>query len=561
MCSHTVLGSGGEKLMRRVRVAGLGLIVAVTLGICCPFSRASATDLYLAQAGVGTVDGSSCANPLPYTYFNGSSNWGSGSTQIGPGTTIHLCGTFSGSAGQSWLTAQGSGTAGNVITVRFESGASMQAPYHSNSGAIVLNGHDYFLIDGGTNGSIQNTLNGTPGAACIGGPCSVQAQSAFIVGLPASNIEVKNLALAGLYVHTKCEASSGCDRFPSNSAMVAIHLDGSSLLVHNNVIHDAAVVFYQGPQSASSNDDIEFYGNYLYNYGTGIIMGAGGTGHTMGSYYIHDNHFGDMDVWDTGTADSYHKEGLHMFGLGQVNSVYLYNNLFDGNEGSCCLTGWIFLEQGFGTTGSGYLWNNVIKSNLPDPNGQMIVQYGTGTKIYNNTILCAPGGDTGMALGGGANLAIENNVFDGCATYLGSPYSSWTYTTIDYNVYGFHQGGGNSWWTTSSGQSGSSLSAWKTACACDAHSVDSTSTELISSQLSSSGVPQSGFVGASAALNLLSQASGNLLSLQSDSSGGDTHVPSLRPISGAWTVGAYDIGSGNSGTAPAPPTALTALVN
>ena len=43
--------------------------------------------------------------------------WGGGSTQIGPGTTAHICGTITGSAGAVAFTFQGSGTSGNPVTL------------------------------------------------------------------------------------------------------------------------------------------------------------------------------------------------------------------------------------------------------------------------------------------------------------------------------------------------------------------------------------------------------------------------------------------------------------
>jgi hypothetical protein len=37
-----------------------------------------ATDVFVAQVGSGLVDGSSCANARPVSFFNGAANWGSG---------------------------------------------------------------------------------------------------------------------------------------------------------------------------------------------------------------------------------------------------------------------------------------------------------------------------------------------------------------------------------------------------------------------------------------------------------------------------------------------------
>ena len=67
--------------------------------ICCLFvsvvgSFAAAQNVYIAQVATGGADGSSCANAYAIGFFNSSGNWGTGPAQIGPGTTVHLCGTI-----------------------------------------------------------------------------------------------------------------------------------------------------------------------------------------------------------------------------------------------------------------------------------------------------------------------------------------------------------------------------------------------------------------------------------------------------------------------------------
>jgi hypothetical protein len=82
----------------RVRLQILGLLV---FGICLAAS-ASAKDIYLAQSAAGAATGADCADAQAASFFNSSGNWGSGAAQIGPGTTVHLCGTIAAS-----LTAKG----------------------------------------------------------------------------------------------------------------------------------------------------------------------------------------------------------------------------------------------------------------------------------------------------------------------------------------------------------------------------------------------------------------------------------------------------------------------
>ena len=117
---------------------------------------ASIGDIYVAQGAIGAADGSSCASAKATSFFNSASNWGASATQIGPGTVVHICGVITAAAGSTAFTFNGSGASGNVITLKFETGAVLQAPYFGpNGGAIEVNGKSYIVIDGGVNGTID----------------------------------------------------------------------------------------------------------------------------------------------------------------------------------------------------------------------------------------------------------------------------------------------------------------------------------------------------------------------------------------------------------------------
>src|SRR3990167_5448272 len=75
-------------------------------------SEAASSNIYLSQSAAGSGDGSSCANARAVSFFNSSGNWGTGATQIGPGTVVHLCGTIT-----TDLTFQGSGASGSPVVV------------------------------------------------------------------------------------------------------------------------------------------------------------------------------------------------------------------------------------------------------------------------------------------------------------------------------------------------------------------------------------------------------------------------------------------------------------
>src|SRR5271157_1591702 len=105
----------------RVRWLSMALFLTMILAgmvlACSTASAASAGNIYVAQSASGSANGSTCANAYAYTFFNNGGNWGSGSSQIGPGTTVHLCGTITGSAGATILTFLGNGSNGNPITL------------------------------------------------------------------------------------------------------------------------------------------------------------------------------------------------------------------------------------------------------------------------------------------------------------------------------------------------------------------------------------------------------------------------------------------------------------
>ena len=98
----------GHRLSMRKALGLIRLVSMILLfgGICF------ANDIYIGQNASGSGNGSSCANARAASFFNSGGNWGSGATQIGPGTVVHLCGNIT-----SGLTFQGDGTSGNPVIV------------------------------------------------------------------------------------------------------------------------------------------------------------------------------------------------------------------------------------------------------------------------------------------------------------------------------------------------------------------------------------------------------------------------------------------------------------
>jgi hypothetical protein len=95
-------------------------IVALLVS-CSGYRTALANDIYMAQSATGGANGADCNDAYDYDFFNAARNWGSGANEIGPGTTVHLCGTFTASSPNTTaLTFRGSGASSSPITVLFE---------------------------------------------------------------------------------------------------------------------------------------------------------------------------------------------------------------------------------------------------------------------------------------------------------------------------------------------------------------------------------------------------------------------------------------------------------
>jgi hypothetical protein len=518
------------------------LAALFVLALGCTAARAN--DIYIAQTAAGGNTGADCADAYAYPFFNTSGNWGTGANQIGPGTTVHLCGTFTDSTpGDTLLYFYGSGSSGSPITLYFESGASLTntAYWGSNTGGaidVAYNGaKSYIVIDGGTNGLIQNTGNGT------GLAYEHNSTGVYVSG---SNITVKNLTIANICVHLTGQDNNGCTTSGSFDQGISVN-GGTNNSVLNNAIHDTATGVYLQPPSGATGDLIS--GNTIYhaNWGIGVGVTSGiASGVTISGNTIYDSY-----VWDT-PGDTYHHNGIMVYdsATGGYSGTVINNNYIYGNLSQCspnsCATAMIFLDDNTGFISGTVGYNNVLINGPTSvgPGDAYITGNGgnsTGSsQWYNNTIYGA-GASVGF---GGSYATFENNVVAGVRQFVNGVSSS---VTIDYNAYMTYTPTGCTPWVwnngTCSGQS--TLAAWQAACSCDAHSTYNAATTI-----SAVGVPQSGSPVVQAGANLTSLG---ITALDSDKSG----VP--RPSAGPWGIGAYQSSGGT--VAPTPPAGLTTAVH
>jgi len=514
------------------------LVLGFLLTVLFSALPAVAKDFYIAAKQAGTGTGTGCSTAKAYTWFNTASTWGTGAAQIGPGTTVHLCGTFVGMPGQQLLVVGGNGTSTSPITIKFETNAILSAPYWSSQGAIYENGRSYIVIDGGTNGIIKNTANGT-------GRGNAQS-SRGVFAANCNGCVVKNLTIADLYVRTSYN-----DLAVVQQGVNCIYfLNANNFTITRVTCHDTGWAF-----AGFGNNFTLSYSN-MYNVDHGLAFGPSAT---SSGFQINDNHFHNYVNWDSPT-NAYHHDGVHMWGQrgGIVTNGSIYNNVFDGDSG-VNITGHIYLQDSVKNVAVynnvflvpanrtiQALWFNGITTTGVLPGGPA-----TGNSAYNNFIR-AGGHDRGSAIFANAqnNFSAVNNVLLGGNSNIsvqgGGSLSS---TGINNNIYEdllADAGIYNSF--SYQGHSYRDIASWQSACHCDSRSKLVPASKINASSL---GQLLSGSVAISSAANLLNMSVGGLSALSKD------RVGAARQLSGSWDAGAYKFGST---VPPSSPSGLSAII-
>ncbi len=479
-------------------------------------------DVYVAQASTGSGGGSSCANAKPATFFNTPSNWGP-SRPIAPGKVVGLCGTIT-----STLAAQGSGAAGSPVTILFLRGAKISQP--ACGPCLSLRNRSFLAVDGGANGIIEGTNNGTN--------LGLRSASTGITASSCDNCEVKNLTIRNIYVH------SGRDDEIDQTLVRAIVFTGDNFSFHDNDVHDAGWAIGFGNNGDSNN---RVYNNDIYNVDHGIVPSFGSAGGSAGPFYVYGNHFHDFGNWDT-SNNAYHHDGIHCYtvagGRGQhINDFYIYNNRFDGSIGGNA-TAWIFIEGAprhdqydtpcADSTSNIWVFNNFAALDHDLNNGAFGLFSGIN-KVYNNTLVGRGTAHGAVCeIGTVDGVAFQNNICTTGNNIVGmSKPSSGSFApgSPDFNVYA--NGGGNAFVCydgTIHFWSFSQFSLFRACVGGDRHSIAPATAGL-----DSAGVPQrnSPVVGAGTNLNRLCK--GNLKPLCFDING------ALRPVRMSPDVGAVQV--------------------
>jgi len=534
-------------------VRRLLVLVAFTVLPAVSSAFASATNIYITQSG--SPSGNCTTSVQTPAFFNNPSNWGSGGSQIGPGTTVLICGTFSGSGGATEFTFQGSGTNGNPVTLKFDTGTQLTSPYWSANGAINCSNQSYIVVDGGTNGLIQNTANGTSLAN--------QQTSTGFYGANCTNAEVKDLTISNIYVN-QGSSSNASDTGGAGTVDIVFNANATNSKVDHNTVSQAktAIQFAGDPGGDASN--IQIFSNSISDMDWGINVGGGVSGDTFNNVSIYDNTITNWTNWQFPTG-AYHQDGIILFNVGNPSAgitANIYDNYIYGNLGVGSPTGFIYCADFSSCT----IYNNAIVNTSNVIYGLMWLgqssDMGHNMNVYNNTIVGATSSDVCIMLNITGKANIENNVCTGPSgmfaynTYWGSlSQFEATIATSNYNDWNI---GGNAWGSQANGAT-ASYSTW-TSAGYDANSQQSNPDLNSNPYTLQSGSPAIGLGTNLTSLGLTALDTGAPQTFGPSGSCGNGCLG--RSSSGSWDAGAYPYtASTSTGGPPAPPTDLTAIVH
>lgn len=439
------------------------------------------------------------------------------------GGQLNLCGTFTNINQELNITA--SGTPGNPITIYFEPNAQFVAPYWPSSqeggsvgGAITIVSQNYITIDGGLNGLIEATQNGTG--------LKYQVASTGIGTSSCSYLTVKNLSILGMYVRTSdSDEASGASEGVGISDDCATPPYGiTNYMVTNCIITDA----YTGIDADyGMGENYIFVRNTISRCNWGGRCGDRGSGSTMTNLVIAGNNFSNWTNWDDPANDDYHHNGFFGWAVsgGQLMSAVVYGNKVGPNYGGAYSTSGIYFQ---GNVANMSIYNNVFFCNPNDgpADGMITIGYNSGYGPYiiaNNTFL-GGGTSSAMAAGGVGNTNfVYNNLAQSC-TFIVDNYGANCVQNTDYN-FGYNLVGGEQYAYGSSGNySFYSFAQWQ-ALGLDLHGADT-----LNPLLNSDGTLQPGSPMVSLGKNLYSYFTNDF-------------AGNPRPATGNWTVGAYQVAS------------------
>lgn len=464
---------------------------------------------YVTQSGAGNNDGLSLENAKSIAQISVFS--------LSPGDIISLNGTFT-----SQLIVTSNGSNGNPITYLFADGAKFSAPTWPGaanlrtSGAIMVDRKDYIIIDGGTNGLIECTDNGTN----LGN----QVDSVGVCGTACSYFTVKNLSILNLYVRVAGTEQNDYGRGIQNTAKLAKNY--TNFNVTNCVIRNA----YNGIQTdygpGASANNIEISNCIISETNWGFVCGdRGGGGGSLGTISFYNNRVYNWSNWDDTLSNSWHHNGFFVYSnntASTVGAIYIFGNHMGPGYGTYATSS--FYINGPGLTGNVLAYNNLCEATGEDyPSSGHFYLWGipeTVFRVYNNTLI---GGGVGNScvgfnfsantfnsgtVDGGGNYYAANNLIVGGIAFFIQFYQSMTTIDINfnlgYNLKSLTQGYS---YSTNASASGKTWEEWQ-ALGFDTNGINGMNPLLTNEYRLSTGSPAIG-TGTNLSIYFTTDATGN----------------------------------------------------
>jgi hypothetical protein len=480
------------------------VIVITLLLFIINFNCCVAGSWYIAQNATGNGSGADAYDCLPLNWFNASADWNNGTGTIMPGDTVWLEGTFTNSA-----TFYGKGTESNPIMIRFDLNAKFVAPYWS-VGAINAGGTpNWIIIDGGTNGIIESSANGSG--------LAYQMQSYGIDVAYMSNLEIRNLTVLNQYVNQSGDSNEFGYAFYVGMA------GNTNISIHNCGITNAFLgmdVYYV----AAGNAYVNIYSNNEWGCSVAVNIGQGQGGSTLDYVNVWANMLDGCNVWDgswpiPGGMDHHHQDPIHIFanvGNSEITHLKIFRNILGSHFGTnatalCNPEGVISAD----------VYDNVFLSSNTYPDVAFLdfkcasPPITNAWRAMNNSFIGVNGAGIAIYATGGTNIYIANNAvyLPNMFVYLDS-LSSLNY--CDYNL--CFQPSAD--WARCTNGAMVNVAQWESAYGFDFHSLtNNPSWNKVAFPASSSPL-----IGVGTNLSNV---------FDCDVAG------ALRPAFGAWDIGAY----------------------
>lgn len=508
----------------------LGLVTAILGGLAEPSPAAVPPDkpsghgvvhpryIYISQHGSGARRGSGCADARSVAWLDSPSSWRPAGGPIGAGTVVNLCGHVS-----SPITVHGSGAPGKPVTIVFRPGARISLPACPESGCLNTEGNRYLTVNGGRNGVIESSANGTTRAERF-------PNATGLVAIGCTGCVIEHLTIRDMYVHT-----SLTDTAPVGDHGLAF--SGRDLTIRDNVLHD--VQWALVAQWRNGDGNVRIFGNRIYRIDHGFASTAGFDGGAIGPIFFDRNQVYDYANWDT-ARDVYHHDGIHCYtwGGGEAHyaGFYIYDNRFGGLTGAD-MTAQIFIDGPSSgdpcadRTSSFWIFNNIATVSQGYGNGIFAITSGVPHVVNNTLISTGPSVSGGAAYTSGDSISGEqflNNVVSSANELMNVDTSQVAFAagSPNYNLYA--DGGDNAFVCRHTFFTFQQFPRWRTCVGADSHS-----RVAPTARLRSGGQPTPRSPAIHAGANLSALCTGSLKPLCYSLDG---HP---RPRRGSWNAGAY----------------------